>query len=91
MATDDWYFSPPLRQARAELFAAHEQLRAVGGLDDGHPDVVAATERAMKADEAYFSRFPSNQRSPMTAEDESWAATDARTSEIEGFTAGDPS
>ncbi len=90
MAVDDWYLSPQLQAARKELLAAHHRLREALPLGHSHPDFLQVLQRAKQADEAYFALFPGHVRDAMS-DDPEWAATDAAASQIEGFTAGDPS
>jgi hypothetical protein len=92
MAVDDWYLNPQLQAARTELLAAHHRLREALPLGHSHPDFQPVLARAKRADDAYFALFPGHVReSTGTDGDPEWAATDAAASQIEGFTAGDPS
>ncbi len=91
MAVDDWYLTPQLQAARTELLAAHHRLREALPLGHSHPEFAPVLARAKQADEAYFALFPGHIRENLgTDQDPEWAATDAAASQIEGFTAGDP-
>jgi hypothetical protein len=92
MAVDAWYLASSLRSAREDLIASHLRLREVLSRGDADPEVADVAEQAMRADSAYYVLIAGHMRDLGSAEeDPAWLAIDAATSEIEGFTAGDPS